>query len=232
MEASTLMIRFAYFDAGGTLLTPYPSVGEVYAAAGRAHGLTATAPELQRAFRAAWKKANSLGGQDETSSRVWWRAIVDDVFDAVAYHGDRRACFDAFFEAFVKKEAWHLHDDVRPALEALTRANIRCGVLSNWDYRLHALLDAFELSGYFEQVLISAEVGLAKPDPRIFDLAIARSGARASEILYAGDDLDLDVAPAAGCGLHAYLIDRTGAHSGHAAAITRLTDLSTIAAST
>jgi hypothetical protein len=87
------MIRFAYFDAGGTMLSPFPSVGAVYAEAGRAHGLGASAEDLQRAFRAAWKRhAHSPAkmGHDDRAARAWWRVIVEDVFDEVAFAREQR----------------------------------------------------------------------------------------------------------------------------------------------
>src|SRR5207253_960528 len=48
------MIRFVYFDAGGTLIAPDPSVGAVYARAGAPHGLAASGPAMEDAFRQRW----------------------------------------------------------------------------------------------------------------------------------------------------------------------------------
>lgn len=220
------MIRFAYFDAGGTMISPYPSVGAVYSAAGLPFGLRASPEELERAFRAAWKKR---GRGVDASSRAWWRALVLEVLDLVGFEGDRERCFDAFFEAFASRDAWRLWEDVLPALHGLREAGVRCGVLSNWDFRLRSLLDQFELSPLFDSVVISSEVGFAKPDPRIFALAAERAGAAPAEILYAGDSLDLDLQPARAAGFHAYLIDRTGG-SAEDSKIRSLTELAAIAA--
>ena len=46
--------RFVYFDAAGTLISPHPSVGEVYLEAGAPLGLLATPEGLNRAFTRAW----------------------------------------------------------------------------------------------------------------------------------------------------------------------------------
>jgi putative hydrolase of the HAD superfamily len=118
---------------------------------------------------------------------------------------------------------------VLPTLEALRARGVRCGVLSNWDYRLRTLLATFDLTNHFDPILISAELGLAKPDPQIFTLACTRAGTIPAETLYIGDDPTLDLHPALSAGLCAYLIDRTGAHAGPRA-ITSLTQLSTLAA--
>ena len=47
-------VRALYFDVGGTLLRPWPSVGTIYASVANRHGMTATAAGLERAFRESW----------------------------------------------------------------------------------------------------------------------------------------------------------------------------------
>ncbi len=192
------------------MFAPHPSVGGVYENAGRPFGLTASAPELERAFRAAWKRQSHSVMGDEESSRGWWRNLVEDVFDSVDFHGSRDHCFEAFFTAFARKDAWRLFDDVLPALEGLRAQGVRLGVLSNWDYRLRGLLDEFQLAQYFEVILISSELGFAKPDARIFQLALERAGVSPQEIVHTGDDLELDITPARAAGFRAHLVDRTG----------------------
>lgn len=192
------------------MFAPFPSVGAVYENAGRAFGLSAGSADLERAFRSAWKKQPHAVMGDEAASRAWWRALVEDVFEQVGFHGDREACFTAFFQAFAKKEAWRLFDDVIPALDGLRARGVRLGVLSNWDYRLRALLDDFGLTPYFEVVLISSELGFAKPDRRIFQRAVECAGVPIEEIIHVGDDLQLDIEPARALGLRTHLVDRTG----------------------
>jgi putative hydrolase of the HAD superfamily len=212
---------FIYFDAGGTLIAPYPSVGAVYANAGRAHGLAAGEEAIEAAFARAWDRrmadpASEAArmGETEDASRAWWRALVEDVFAEVAFAGDRAACFTAFYDAFAKPDAWLVFDDVRPTLRALAERGHHMGVISNWDIRLYRVLEALELSRYFDPILISACEGVAKPDPRLFELGCARAGVAPANAVYVGDHLAIDVEPAERAGLTAYLIDRRGRHSG------------------
>ena len=225
------MIRFVYFDAGGTLIAPSPSVGAVYAAAGRPHGLKVSDAGMDAAFRAEWPAhAASLGirvlsrGLDDESTRGWWRALVYQVLERVGFEGDQEACFLACYEAFALPSAWRIFEDTLPALEALAAKGLPMGVLSNWDYRLAPLLDALDLSRWFGPVLISALEGVEKPDPEIFLRAAQRVGLTPAEIAYVGDHPSLDLDPALALGMQAFLIDRAG-RSDSPHAIRRLDEL-------
>jgi putative hydrolase of the HAD superfamily len=226
------MIEYVFFDAGGTLIEPYPSVGAVYARAGRAHGLTASIEQLEAAFRKTWVRhveregdAPIRMGRDDASTRDWWRRLVVDVLEGVGFAGDREACFAAFFEAFASKDAWRIFDDVAETLDALEARGVRMGVISNWDYRLHDLLSTLDLRHRFEPVLISADVRLAKPDPAFFRLALDEVRLPPERVLYVGDRFQLDIAPARSVGMEALLIDRGQREPAREGAIADLTEV-------
>ena len=71
-----------------------------------------------------------------------------------------------------------------------------------------AKLAATTLERYFQTVVISVEVGFAKPDERIFRLALDRLGSAASEAAMVGDSRPRDVAGAHATGLRAILLER------------------------
>ncbi len=218
-------IDFVYFDVGGTLLDPYPSVGGVYRRAGLPFGLEASEDEIERAFRVVWRNRtehtpfdpntglHAQGRADADRTTAWWRALVYEVFQKLGWQPPQRtqsACFQAFFEAFERPESWRVYPDVLPTLDALAARGIGAGILSNWDYRLPALLSALSLAHRFSWTLISAFEGLAKPDPAFFELALARVGLPANRVAYVGDRESLDLLPALALGMDAYLIDRPG----------------------
>ena len=226
-------IELVYFDAGGTLLDPYPSVGAVYQRAGAPFGLTASADALQGAFKRVWRGYTEVAlddpyrmGRDVQSTRDWWRGLVFEVFRVLDWQPEpnvQEACFDAFFAAFERPEAWRVYDDVLPTLKALADRGVGAGLLSNWDYRLPKLLEDLDLRGRFSPELISAFEGLAKPDPAFFRLAVERSGLPPHKIAYVGDRRSLDLVPALEVGMDAYLIQRGGAPEERT--ITRLTSM-------
>jgi len=101
----------------------------------------------------------------------------------------------------------------REALELVRRAGLRAGVISNSNGSVRASLQALGLAPYLDFVLDSGEVGFEKPDPRIFELALARAGIAAAEAVHVGDLYSIDVRGARAGGLHAVLLD-PGGHWG------------------
>jgi len=81
-------------------------------------------------------------------------------------------------------------------------------VISNWDERLRPLLQQFQLDRYFETIVVSCEVGFAKPSPVIFDHAAKMLRLQPEQILHVGDSANEDLAGAESAGFQALLIDR------------------------
>ena len=96
---------------------------------------------------------------------------------------------------------------VPEALERMQRHGLTLAVVSNSDGTCARSLADAGLLGYLNFVIDSAEVGVEKPDPRIFEIALARCGADPRRTLHIGDLYHADVAGARRAGLHALLLD-------------------------
>ena len=83
-------------------------------------------------------------------------------------------------------------------------------LITNYDTRVFAVLEALGLSELLSAVVIPAHVGAAKPDPAIFRYALDRVGAAPAEALHVGDEIDDDYRGAEAVGMQAVLIDRRG----------------------
>jgi len=85
----------------------------------------------------------------------------------------------------------------------------KLALISNtFSFSLHRLGNGFEK--YFDCVCYSYKVGVAKPDLRIFNIALAKLGVKPSEAVMVGDSMRVDITPALEVGMHAVLIDRKG----------------------
>ncbi len=100
-------------------------------------------------------------------------------------------------------------DDALDVLQKL-RGKYKLGLVSNFVIPECAwkLLDEFGLRGFFDVVLISADVNRRKPSPEIFESALKTLGVNASRAVFVGDMLDLDVKGAKNVGMRAILIER------------------------
>ena len=71
-------------------------------------------------------------------------------------------------------------------------------------------MQALGVSELLDTVVSSADVGLRKPDPRIFELACANVGVSPNASVHVGDHVYADVLGASAAGMRAVLIDRQG----------------------
>ncbi len=198
------IIRAVTFDAGHTLVEPRESVGDVYAAAAARQGASGLSREdLERRFHAALREAGSA-----VNTKADWARIVDATFAGLLSRPPSETFFPELFEQFGRAAAWRIYDDVAPTLAALAQSGVRLGVISNWDERLQSLLVELGLAGQFEVIVVSCEVGFAKPAPEIFAAAARAFNLPPEEILHVGDNWQADVIGARASGFHAVQIAR------------------------
>jgi putative hydrolase of the HAD superfamily len=98
-------------------------------------------------------------------------------------------------------------EGARGALDALARAGYALAAVSNSDGRAERHLADHGVRDGLAFVVDSQHVGLEKPDPAIFHLALARLGVRPERALYVGDIRSVDERGAAAAGMHFVLVD-------------------------
>jgi HAD superfamily hydrolase (TIGR01509 family) len=81
--------------------------------------------------------------------------------------------------------SWDLLDYIRSL-----KPRYKVGLLSNaWDDLRQTMHDRWNIDRLFDELIISAEVGIVKPDPRIFHLAVGRLGVQPAEAVFIDDML-------------------------------------------
>jgi HAD superfamily hydrolase (TIGR01509 family) len=194
-------IETVFLDAGGVLV--HPNWVRVADALVR-HGVPADASRLTAAEPHAKLEMDRGAVMARTDDRQ--RGWI--YFDAVLRHAGLTPD-DATDRALAEVRAYHdVHNvweavpaDVVPALEALRALGVRLVVVSNANGTLRRLFDRLDLTRWFDVVLDSHEWGVEKPDPRLFHLALAESGAAAATTVHVGDFFHIDVAGARAAGL-------------------------------
>lgn len=205
------MIRVVTFDAGNTLIGLKVPAGFTYAGVGSRFGLEMDPQRVESAFRRVWQEIPMPVDQEgprPDDGREWWRQLVARMLSRAGYAlPDPEGYFEAVYREFGLPGAWQLRPGAKAVLEELYRTGIRLGIVSNFDRRLYQVLEELGIRGYFEQVVISSEVGADKPSPKIFREALSRFQVPADEMLHVGDDEATDGAGARAVGIPAVIVD-------------------------
>jgi len=153
----------------------------------------------------------------EAGSGEWSRHFVAWAFEQlIARHAkpdpDLAEAMQTHYE-----DAWprqlQLYPEVPAVLERLT-GRYRLGLVSNGlEEEQRLKIAPLGLDRYLDTIAISGELGLRKPDPRIFQHALTALGVAATEAIHVGDDFRADIEGALGAGLAAGIwVNRPGAH--------------------
>lgn len=219
--------KAVFFDAGGTLFKPHPSVGEIYSEVAARYGCEVNAGLIESQFREEWTRRDrnpSLSGpplptlpdvavgtgRSGQEERQWWYDLVKDVFSKFGGVNNYESFFSELYDIFARPEYWQIFPEVEEVIRGLKEEGLVLGVVSNWDSRLIPLCEKLGLGRFFNFVLASGLVGSSKPDIGIFQEALKRSGVEPREALHVGDSLKDDVEGPMKLGIQAILVDRSG----------------------
>jgi len=155
---------------------------------------------------------------------AYYRVHHDEAVDWGALKDLRRRCaavvqdelgtalpLDDVLAALLGAIRFRPYPEVPGVLARLRAGGARLAVVSNWDVSLHDVLERTGLRPLVDAVVISAELGVAKPDPAIFRAALERLDVARAGALHVGDSLEHDVAGARAAGIEAVLVARNGA---------------------
>jgi putative hydrolase of the HAD superfamily len=107
------------------------------------------------------------------------------------------------------EESWRLYPDVVPCLSALSKQKL--GIISNGDSKQQRQkLESLSIIQYFSTVVVSGDIGIAKPDPLIFYAACEAANCPPNECFFIGNDLDIDAKGSISAGLRGIWLNREG----------------------
>ncbi len=223
-------VRAIFLDAGNTLL--FPQV-EKLARELEAAGFPMRPEQFHQAERAGKKKLDEVlwpqiraGRVPRTSNNVYWEqylSALSELLDGPAE--TRAAAIERVIAGFRDIHTWSkVLPDTVPALKKLKAAGYYLAVISNSDGSVEGELQRAGLTEYLEFVIDSSVVGVEKPHPEIFEMALERSGIKAQDAVYVGDTYPTDIGGAELAGLRGILIDWVGAYPD--ATCPRITSLS------
>jgi putative hydrolase of the HAD superfamily len=179
------------------------------------HGFPTDAATLIRTEGAA-KRRHARGDMvhvkwprmDEPGARGWGAMIATTAREA-GFPADRlSALIDDLWNEHTKLNLWSLvPDGFGPAIERARARGVRVVLVSNSEGMLDALFARLGILEHFDRLVDSGKVGVEKPDPRIFRMALANLGVSPGEALHLGDMYSTDVVGARAARMRAALVD-------------------------
>jgi 2-haloalkanoic acid dehalogenase type II len=208
--------RAIFFDLGGTLFSnleiPRVNAANILEAAQRL-GVEGEFGEIGLAYVLAAREVNDL-----YMRRPYYlhRDHFYDTYRLFAKRFDREASdefLDWFYEAqrSAMVEGLSLRDDCIETLRALRERGLILAIVSNIDEDyLQGMLRNLELEPLFDHWISSEAAQSCKPDRKIFECALERSGCRADEVIFVGDSRIHDVQGARALGMTTVLLAEQG----------------------
>jgi HAD superfamily hydrolase (TIGR01509 family) len=192
-----MVVRALLFDYGGTLDSPGVHWLDRFLHLYRDGGLDLAF----ETFRDAFDSATQSAYHDRRVATLDLRGVV--AFH-VHHHLERLGIRDdglaqQVIAAFVDSSERCLREN--RALLARLRPRVQLGVVSNFYGNLERLLADAEIAPLLSTVIDSGRVGVSKPDPAIFALALKQLGSSAANVMYVGDSFEKDIVGARAAGL-------------------------------
>lgn len=209
--------RLLCLDAGFTLLSPRRTLAEALGGVLADHGHAPDEVELQQAWEAAdrwfWdeyhRPGNDTWSSDERIHQTW-RDYHGLMLRELGLADDASRLVEAVLASQFATDAWEPYPDVRPMLDDVHTDDLVIGIVSDWSSNLAEIFAGLELDRYLDFILASGAVGVAKPDPAFFRMALERAGVEPHEAVMVGDSYRADVLGARAAGMDAILLDRPG----------------------
>jgi putative hydrolase of the HAD superfamily len=212
--------RAIFFDAGNTLI--YPQFDQLAQELSR-EGRPASAEDFRAAERTAkrvlddwlWPQIRR-GHVPRTIDMHYWREYMKALMAQLRVaEPEHAAVIDRVASAFRQITFWsEMLPDTPAYLESWRARGFHLGIISNSNGRLEEQLQRMDLARYFSVIIDSHHVGVEKPHPEIFRIALARATERIEpgEAIFVGDTYATDIGGASLAGLRGVLIDRVGAY--------------------
>ncbi|WP_269919538.1 HAD family hydrolase [Caldifermentibacillus hisashii] len=200
--------KYIWFDIGYTLL--YQQREQTYAQYLKDQKIDVPLSKIEEAYHYADKlfmrEYPGVLGRKVNTFFHWYLGIVNYYlnlnFDLESQN--------RFIQARISEinPYWAPFPFVKDVLSTLKKEGYKLGVISNWDQSAKSLLDYYKLTDYFDNIIISSEVGIEKPNKEIFEYALKQGNTNQHESIYVGDNYYDDVVGSNKVGLKTYLINR------------------------
>lgn len=204
------MKKYIWFDLGYTLL--YLNRETAYQTALKELGFSLTIDEISRGFHFMDKLfMREYHGYFGGPSEYYMLLYIGRMNMFLSVKVDILKIYTRWMELRgMQKRQWDAYSFCSETLKGLKEQGYSLGVISNWDASARPILEDVGLTGYFDNIIISSEVGIEKPAPEIFLKAFEVSGANAGNSIYIGDNYYDDAVGSSAVEMECLVINRYG----------------------
>jgi HAD superfamily hydrolase (TIGR01509 family) len=206
-------IRAVFFDAGNTLLfLDFAQIIEELAES----GINADEHGLRDAEIEARRRVDEYMSRDDRDDNMIWEIYFTTMFAGVGID-DRELALEIIKRLRSRDRLHNLWRHAPPqsseTLARLKSDGYILGVISNADGRVARFLEEAGLSQYLDFIIDSKLVGVEKPDPAIFRIALEQAGEPPEACVHVGDIISADVVGARSVGVLPVLLDPADIYS-------------------
>lgn len=202
------MKKFIWFDLGYTLI--YLERERPYLEFLKTHNIERSLEAIEAAFHLADKyfmrKSNGFFNEPASVYMDDYLKKLNgymDITKDISYNDMQKV-----YQSQGLKVNWQVFDFTVHTLNKLRQNKIGVGLISNWDHTARNVLNRLNLMTYFDEIVISSEVGISKPHIEIFNNALNKTGLNPSDCLYIGDNYYDDMIGCQKVGMEGRLINR------------------------
>ena len=207
------MIDYVFFDVSGTLLTKpalFPNIQSALADSGHKIGLDE--------IKFKHKLLSEFIKFPDRTDLDFYKIFNSELLYALGILPTEKLLADIF--ANCTYLSWEKYEDT----DVLAELDIPIGIISNFNTTLKDKLNSF-FGPIFTDILVSEELGVAKPEVEFYKMACQKSKVNPQNILYIGDSIKLDLEPAHKVGMKSLLIDRDRFYKGSGRCIKSLHEI-------
>ena len=206
------------FDLHYTILRLYPSRGILYQKIFKKHGFNSHPREINKTFSEIWSKygdekiaETSLSHYREKTIEQWWFNFHFEMLKKLGLRDKGVAKIinkDISSQFYSNPRVHKMYSDAKKILPYLKKHGIKLALVTNGYKSTKQIIEYFKINKYFDYILISCDIGISKPNSKLYRLVANKFSINPQEILCVGDSYPTDVVGAkkAGCGVA--IIDR------------------------
>ncbi len=193
-------VRTIIFDLDGTLCRYGLSTAQAIAATLERVGLSPASlgdpDSVATRYIELWHEEEKVRSPQPFRERIWSRLLAEH---GINEDGLAQVLGDTYIS--IRLPSLRLDPAAVPLLTAL-RPQYRLGLLTNGPGEMQwPKIERLSLEPYFDEIIVAGDVGIYKPDPKVFQIVLSRLNEVPSRALYVGDSYQMDVVGAKRAGL-------------------------------